>query len=373
MAHIDIADVKVPSNHYVDGGWIGSQTTFLVRSPLDWSTPLGEISLGTIDTGFTAIEAARRASLAWAAMGASGRAAHLHRLADAILELTDEIATVEAVGDSLVTSTEINRLTLMGSMISARNNAVMAARNLHQYRLELPAKATFIVLDDADLDEAARAAAAHFSIADPASLAGVRVLASRQIGRPLLEALTEEMRSLESGDSRHVETTAPPMIHQQPHTRLHALVDRCRAAGDEVVSGGGPIEGQGLHFEPTLIRPRSLHSEAVTEEVLGPVVTFEVFDNDHGAIAMSNATTAPVIASVYTAIAERATPIAGELDAEIVRLNHAPVSESLVPIEGSASAREMLDFHSRPKTIGLPRIPIDGHVIVSGAAETAEV
>ena len=276
MAHIDIADVKVPSNHYVDGGWIGSQTTFLVRSPLDWSTPLGEISLGTIDTGFTAIEAARRASLAWAAMGASGRAAHLHRLADAILELTDEIATVEAidtgtlvgevagrlipaaahnlrtfaqltviheasdpvtqrapagvslilstwrspflsavresaaalaagntvvvkpdewaplssamfgvaaensglppgvlnivqgvgeaVGDSLVTSTEINRLTLMGSMISARNNAVMAARNLHQYRLELPAKATFIVLDDADLDEAARAAAAHFSI-----------------------------------------------------------------------------------------------------------------------------------------------------------------------------------------------------------------
>lgn len=479
MGHIDISGVAVPDNHYVDGGWMGSQTTFPVRSPLDWNRPLGELSLGTIETGATAIEAARRASLAWAAIGASGRAAHLHRLADTIMEMAGEIATVEAVdtgvligesagrlvptaadhlrnlaqvsliheasapvtqripsgvslilstwrspflsavresaaalaagntvvlkpdewsplssamlgaaaersglppgvlnivqgvgeaiGDSLVTSTEIDRLTMMGSIASSRNNAVMAARNLHDYRLEIAAKATFIILEDADIEEAARAASAHFSIADPGSLAGVRVLAARSIARPMLESLTAEMESLITGDSRHVETTAPPMIHQQPHTRLHALVDRCRSAGDDIVVGGVPVDGPGLIFEPTLIRPRSLHSESVTEEVLGPVVTFEVFDADHGSVAMANATTAPVIASIYTSSTDRALAIADEVEGDLVRMNHSPVSEAIAPVTGSSAAIRMLDFHTRPKTMGLPRMPVGGHVIAPEA------
>jgi acyl-CoA reductase-like NAD-dependent aldehyde dehydrogenase len=480
MAHIDVSGVAVPANHYVDGSWIGSQTTFPVRSPLDWHQPVGNLSLGTIETGEAAIEAARRASLAWTAIGASGRSGHLERLADAILELAGDIATVEAVdtgillgqsasslvpaaaqhirsfaqvsllheasapvtrrvatgvslilstwrspflsavfeaaaalaagntvvikpdewaglssamlglaadvagmppgvinivqgvgeaiGDSLVTSPAIDRLTMMGSLATSRTNAVMAARNLHEYRLEIANKATFIILDDADVEDAARAAVGHFSIADPGSLAGVRVLAARTVSRAVQEALTSEMRALVTGDSRHIETTSPPMIHQQPHTRLHALVDRCRSAGDQIIVGGVPVEGPGLHFEPTLIRPRSLHSESVSDEVLGPVVTFEVFDADHGSVTMANATEAPVIASIYTTDTSRAVAIAEDLECDLVRMNHPPVSEAIAPVPGSATAIGMLDFHTRPKTIGLPR-----HAIAAAPALPASV
>lgn len=480
MSHIEISGIGVPALHFVDGNWIGSQTTFPVRTPLDWMRPLGELSLGTIDTGAHAIEAARRASLAWAAIGAEGRAAHMHRLAETVLEMAADIATVEAVdtgilvgesvgrlvpiaaqhlrdfaqmsliheasdpvtrriasgvslvmgtwrspflsvvresaaalaagntvvikpdewsplsaamfalaaeradmppgvinvvqgvgeaiGDSLVTSPAIDRLTLMGSVATSRNNAVMAARNLHEYRLELAAKATFIVLDDADVAEAARAAAAHFSIGDPGSLAGARFLAARDIAREAQEALVAELRALSHGDSRHIETTAPPMIHQQPHTRLHALVDRCRSYGDDILVGGVPIDGPSLHFAPTLVKPISLHSEAVTEEVFGPVITFEIFDADHGSVALANATNAPMIASVYTATTERASAIAEDLDCSLVRLNHSPVSEAVAPVPGSSTVASMLDFHSRPKTLGLPRLTFGGHRI---DAETA--
>jgi acyl-CoA reductase-like NAD-dependent aldehyde dehydrogenase len=475
MSHIEISGIDVPALHFVDGNWIGSQTTFLVRSPLDWMRPLGELSLGTIDTGAHAIEAARRASSAWAAIGAEERAAHLHRLADTMLDMAGDVATVEAVdtgillgesvgrlvpiaaqhirdfaqmslihdasdpvtrrvasgvslvlgtwrspflsvvreaaaalaagntvvikahewsplsaamfgltvemaelppgvvnvvqgvgeaiGDSLVTSTAIDRLTLMGSVAMSRNNAVMAARNLHDYRLELASKATFILLEDARIGEAARAAAAHFSIADPGSLAGVRVLAAREIAREAQETLIDELRSLRHGDSRHMETTSPPMIHQQPHTRLHALVDRCRSYGDDILVGGVPIDGPSLHFAPTLVKPISLQSEAVTEEVFGPVVTFEVFDADHGSVALANATHAPMIASIYTDTTERASAIAEELECSVVRLNHSPVSEAIAPVPGSSTAATMLDFHSRPKTLALPRSAVGGHRI----------
>lgn len=477
MTHIEISGVDVPAQHFVDGNWIGSQTTFLVRSPLHWRQPLGELSLGTIDTGAHAIEAARRASLAWAAIGAEERAAHLHRFADTVLELAGDISIVEAVdtgillgesagrlvpvaaqhlrdfaqmslihdasgpvtrrvasgvslvlgtwrspflsavreaagalaagntvvikpdewsplstamlglaaeqaelppgvlnvvqgvgeaiGDSLVTSPAIDRLTLMGSMASSRNNAVMAARNLHEYRLELAAKATFIVLDDADVEEAARAAAAHFAIADPGSLAGVRFLVAREVARHAQEALVGELRDLSHGDSRHVETTLPPMIHQQPHTRLHALIDRCRSSGDDILVGGAPVDGVSLHFAPTLVKPISMHSEAVTQEVFGPVITFEIFDADHGSVALANASSAPMIASIYTATTERASMIADDLDCVLVRMNHSPVSEWIAPVPGSATAGATLDFHSRPKTVGLPRVDVEGHVIAT--------
>lgn len=482
MTHIEISGVDVPAQHFVDGNWIGSQTTFVVRSPLHWHQPLGLLSLGTIDTGAHAIEAARRAALAWAAIGAEERAAHLHRFADAVLELASDIAIVEAVdtgilvgesagrlvpvaaqhlrdfaqmalihdasdpvtqrvasgvslvlgtwrspflsalreaagalaagntvvikpdewsplstamlglaaenaemppgvvnvvqgvgeaiGDSLVTSPAIDRLTLMGSLAASRNNAVMAARNLHEYRLEPAAKATFIVLDDADVEEAARAAAAHFAIADPGSLAGVRFLVARDVARDAQQILIDELRALTPGDSRHVETTSPPMIHQQPHTRLHALVDRCRSSGDDILVGGTPVEGRSLHFAPTLVKPISMHSEAVATPVFGPVITFEVFDADHGSVALANSANAPMIASIYTGTVERASAIAADLDCVLVRVNHSPVSEAISPVPGSATASAILDFHSRPKTLALPRVDVGGHVLA--AAEEAK-
>ena len=463
MTSIDIAGVLVPSRHFVDGNWIESQTTFPIRSPLDWSTPVGEMSLGSIETGAAAVEAARRAALAWSSIGAGERRDHMHRFADAIDELTDEIAAVEAIdtgilqgvtatslvptasghlrsaaemavrheqlapvtrraasgvslvlttwrspflsavaeaaaalaagntvvlkpdewaplstallgraaeaaslppgvvnvvqgvseaiGDSLVTSPAIDRLTLMGSLAAARNNAVMAARNLHPYRLEPAARPTYIVFEDADLEAAGRTAAGHFALADPGSLGGVRVLAARQIARALQEIIAEELRSLVPGDSRHIETTVPPLIHQQPHTRLHALVDRCRGAGDDVVVGGEPIDGSGLHFEPTLIRPRSRHSEAFAGEVVGPVVTFDVFDADHGSVAMTNTTDSPVIAAIYGAEPDRGAALAEELDCRLVRFDEAPVSETLAPIPGSSTPEAIIDFHSRRKTV----------------------
>ncbi len=278
----------------------------------------------------------------------------------------------EAIGDSLVTSPAIDRLTLMGSVSTSRNNAVMAARNLHEYRLELAAKATFIILDDADVEEAARAAAAHFAIADPGSLAGVRFLVAREVARHAQEVLVDELRALSHGDSRHVETTSPPMIHQQPHTRLHALIDRCRSSGDDILVGGTPVEGRSLHFTPTVVKPISMHSEAVTADVFGPVITFEIFDADHGSVALANASNAPMIASIYTETVERASAIAADLDCGLVRMNHSPVSEAIAPVPGSSTAGAILDFHSRPKTIGLPRVDVGGHVLAT-EQETASV
>ena len=84
-------------DHYVGGARISSPSTFEDRSPLDWSTVLADVSAGDASTADAALTAAADAFEGWAALGPSGRAPYLRRLADLIDERVPDIAAVECV------------------------------------------------------------------------------------------------------------------------------------------------------------------------------------------------------------------------------------------------------------------------------------
>ena len=93
---VDVEGVTVPVDHYIDGRRVGSETTFEVRSPIDWDNwKLAEVANGGQTEVDAAVAAARRAFPAWAALGPHGRHAHLTRLADAIDAAVPDLATVE--------------------------------------------------------------------------------------------------------------------------------------------------------------------------------------------------------------------------------------------------------------------------------------
>ena len=94
---VQIAGVSVSVDHYVGGARISSPSTFEDRSPLDWSTVLADVSAGDASTADAALTAAADAFEGWAALGPSGRAPYLRRLADLIDERVPDIAAVECV------------------------------------------------------------------------------------------------------------------------------------------------------------------------------------------------------------------------------------------------------------------------------------
>ena len=93
---LTVAGVEVSPDHYIGGERVSSERTFTDISPID-EQPLGEIARGGQREADLAVAAATEAFPAWAALGAAGRAAHLHRLADLIDANVDRLAPVECV------------------------------------------------------------------------------------------------------------------------------------------------------------------------------------------------------------------------------------------------------------------------------------
>jgi acyl-CoA reductase-like NAD-dependent aldehyde dehydrogenase len=94
-ARVEVAGTSVSTEHYIGGRRVGSPTTFEDRSPLDWDHVLADVARGDADTAAAAVDAAVAAFPAWAGLSVTERAAHLHRLADAIDAHVDAIAAVE--------------------------------------------------------------------------------------------------------------------------------------------------------------------------------------------------------------------------------------------------------------------------------------
>ena len=93
---VEVEGVTVPTDHYIDGRRVSSETTFEVRSPIDWDNwKLAEVANGGQKEVDAAVQAARDAFPAWASLGPEKRHAHLTRLADAIDAAVPDLAKVE--------------------------------------------------------------------------------------------------------------------------------------------------------------------------------------------------------------------------------------------------------------------------------------
>src|SRR5919107_1591833 len=207
--------------HYIAGEWVASRRTFETISPIDEQV-IDEVARADAGDVDRAVQAAHDAFPAWAALGPAGRAAHLHRLADAIDAHVDDLAAVECAdmamplrcsllasladeagippgvfnviqgigeeaGAALVAHPLIRRVSFTGSPEAARHIGQAAARNLVPFTGELGGKGPLIVFADADLDAAARKAAGQYDDSGQVCLAGTRLLVESSARDDFLE------------------------------------------------------------------------------------------------------------------------------------------------------------------------------------------
>ncbi|MEO8292367.1 MAG: aldehyde dehydrogenase [Actinomycetota bacterium] len=247
---------------------------------------------------------------------------------------------VQGIGDeagaALTAHPGVDRIAFTGSVPTGTRVAQAAAANLTPTSLELGGKSPFVAFADADLEAVVRQAVNQFDNAGQVCLAGTRLLIDRAIHEEFLERFAKAAGQIRQGDPREDTTDIGPQITRAHFNRVDGFVQRAREAGAEVVFGGGPNEDLGgLYYRPTLFANASEGSEILQEEVFGPVLTIQTFDDEDEAVALANGTRYGLAAILYTGDPQRAERVAARLVAGTVWVNCFFVRDLNAPFGGS--------------------------------------
>jgi aldehyde dehydrogenase (NAD+) len=243
-------------------------------------------------------------------------------------------------GEAIARHPGIGKVTFTGS--THTGSLIMAACAMSGPKpvtLELGGKSPQLVFDDAiDVDRVATTIAkAIFSNAGQVCVAGSRLIVQRGIADELLDRIAANARRLNAGPTWRIDTTLPPIISQRQADRIAGIVARTRDAGANVVIGGKSLgaAGKGAFFEPTILDGVNPSMEAVREEIFGPVLTVQRFDDEEEAFALGNDSMYGLAAGVHTANLKRALRAVRTLQAGTVWVNrYGRSSDFVIPTGG---------------------------------------
>ncbi|EYT79690.1 betaine-aldehyde dehydrogenase [Streptomyces sp. Tu 6176] len=237
------------------------------------------------------------------------------------------------VGDPLTAHPDVRRISFTGSVPTARHIAASAAANLTPLSLELGGKSPLLVFADADLDLAAGLAVEQYDNAGQVCLAATRILVEAPVAEEFTRRFTEKAAALRQGDPREESTDIGPTIHPRQLEKIDGFVRRALEAGARAVIGGH--RGEGQYYVPTLLTDVRQDSEIVQEEVFGPVLTLQTFEDEDEAVRLANDTRFGLAATVATGDAERAARVTARLVAGTVWVNCFFVRDLKAPFGGS--------------------------------------
>lgn len=253
--------------------------------------------------------------------------------------LNDIPGTGVEVGAALAGHPGIRMITATASVPAGQSIMRAAAGNLKRLSLELGGQCPFIVLDDADPVEAARAAARRsFSNMGQICIAVNRILVSKGIHDRFVEALVAETRRIELGHGVRPGVAYGPMLLESGRRRVAAHVADAVSRGGKLLVGGGPPTGtqyeRGFFYEPTLVDDVPDSALALTEETFGPLAAIRPVADDADALRVANALPFGLAAYVYSGDLERAWRLAEKIEAGAVGVNVNDTSELQAPFGG---------------------------------------
>ena len=232
-------------------------------------------------------------------------------------------------GRALVAHPVPQLVSITGSTRAGMEVAVSAAADLKRAHLELGGKAPVVVFDDVDVEAAAGAiAGAGYFNAGQDCTAATRVLVHGRIAADFTDALAEAARRTKVGAPEDTDSFFGPVNNATQLSRVRGFLDRTPDHA-EILTGGKQIGDRGYFLEPTVVAGLDQRDEMIQDEVFGPVITVQRFDDEDNAVRWANDVRFGLSASVWTQNHGRAMRVSRRLDFGAVWINtHLPfVSE----------------------------------------------
>ena len=256
----------------------------------------------------------------------------------------------EEAGAALCQHPDVALIAFTGSLETGKLVQRAAADRVVPVTLELGGKSPMIVFADADPASAVSLVhAAFLTNQGEVCTAGSRLLVHESVHEEVVIRLLARINEKTViGDPLDEATTVGPLVDAEQLKRVSGYVNRARDAGTELLTGGGTRRVDGLDsdlfFEPTVFDNVDNASEIAQNEVFGPVLCIIPFSTEEEAVALANASSYGLAASILTRDIGRAHRVAGQLRAGNVWINSWGNVYSASPYGGykmSGHGREM--------------------------------
>jgi acyl-CoA reductase-like NAD-dependent aldehyde dehydrogenase len=232
----------------------------------------------------------------------------------------------EVVGPVVVGDPRIRHVCFTGSVGGGKRIMTMAAPNLTNVTLELGGNDPAVILDDADLDQAAfgRLSGATYMTTGQVCMAVKRLYVPRRRYDEVIDGLRATLEPTRVGPGLAEGTTMGPLNTQRQRDFVAELTEEARAAGAGVLtfgeySGSG---GDGNYLLPSLVLDPARELRIVTEEQFGPALPVIPYDDEAEAVALANDTWSGLCSSVWSADTEHAMKVARQLRTGVTFFNN---------------------------------------------------
>lgn len=248
----------------------------------------------------------------------------------------------------VIASPHIAAVTLTGSEVAGRSVAAAAGQALKKCVLELGGSDPFIVLADANLEQASSAAVqSRFLNGGQSCIAAKRFVLVPEIAEAFLDLFAAKVATLQPGDPADAATTLPPLARPDLRDVLHQQVLASLQQGAVARLGCTPLSGAGNFYAPSILDGVKPGMPAYQEELFGPVAVILRATDEADAIRLANDTRFGLGASIWSRDSVRAEKLARQILAGSVFINGIVKSDPRLPFGGikdSGYGRE-LSYH----------------------------
>jgi phenylacetaldehyde dehydrogenase len=253
----------------------------------------------------------------------------------------------ETAGAALAAHPDVDKIAFTGSTEVGKLIVKAATGNLKKVTLELGGKSPVIVLPDADLDAAgAGAAAGIFYNQGQVCTAGSRLYVHKSAFDKVVGAVADRANAIKVGPGLDETNDMGPLVSDEQLNRVMGFFDSGRQEGARVVAGGERIGNEGYFVKPTVYADTNRDMRLVREEIFGPVIAAQPYDDDDldKIAALANDSDFGLAASVWSRDISKALKMAAKIKAGTVWVNSHNVYDAALPFGGfkqSGWGREM--------------------------------